>query len=116
MGLLLQAFAQMLNGNNQIKGAKNNPIGHKTQGSIPIQGIDGKWYWADPQVHAKNFGSDYLARQTGTNMSDYIETTKEEAATALGYLGTGLPKLSTRGTVFAGWLILGSAAMIHPAL
>ncbi|WP_092593840.1 hypothetical protein [Pseudidiomarina indica] len=49
-------------------------------------------------------------------MSDYIETTKEEAATALGYLGTGLATLGTGGTVFAGWLILGSAAVLDPSL
>lgn len=113
-GAVSSAMGQMLNGNSQVLGAKNNPIGFKGPGSIPIRGMDGKWYWADQATHNKNFGADYLARQTGTKMSDYNETTKEEVATGLGYVGGTLATVGTGGLAYAGWAILGGAAWLDP--
>ena len=106
-GAVSAAMGQMLNGNSQVKGARNNPIGFKTPNSMAIQGTDGKWYWADATMHAKNFGSDYLARQTGTKMSDYNETTKQEVINA----ATGVATV----TGFGG-LALGSARLGYTAI
>jgi len=113
-GAVTAGFVQMLNANSQIKGARNNPMGHQRPGSIPIQGLDGKWHWADPQVHAKNFGSDYLATQTGEVMSDYVHTTKEEVAKAGGYIGGALAAAGSGGTAAVGVLILGGSAVLDP--
>ncbi|AZZ97244.1 SpvB/TcaC N-terminal domain-containing protein [Pseudoalteromonas sp. R3] len=84
-GATTAAFAQAFNANSHIKGGRNNPMGFKTEGAIPKRMPDGNYYWVDKETYFKNFGSDYLANQTGEdNMSDYNETTNREAKIFLG--------------------------------
>jgi RHS repeat-associated protein len=75
-GAVSSAMGQMFNGNSQIKGGRNNPIGYKSSGSMPMKMGDGKYYWVDKETFGQNFGSDYLAKQTGTSMAYYDENTK----------------------------------------
>lgn len=106
-GAVTAGFAQMLNGNSQIKGAANNPIGERFPGAAKVKMADGKYYWVDKQTYDRNFGSDYLAQQTGTNMSDYNETTKQEVINAATVVATV--------TGFGG-LALGSARLGYAAI
>ena len=106
-GAVTAGFAQMLNGNSQIKGAANNPIGERFPGAAKVKMADGKYYWVDKQTYDRNFGSDYLAQQTGTNMSDYNETTKQEVINA----ATGVATVTGFGGLALGSARLGYAAI-----
>jgi RHS repeat-associated protein len=106
-GAVTAGFAQMLNGNSQIKGAANNPIGERFPGAAKVKMADGKYYWVDKQTYDRNFGSDYLAQQTETNLLDYNETTKQEVINA----ATGVATVTGFGGLALGSARLGYAAI-----
>ncbi len=101
-GAVVAGFAQMLNGNSQIKGSVNNPVGNRSSSSMKAQMKDGKYYWVDKETYGKNIGNDYLAKQAGVSMPDYTETTQQEWVNA----ATGVATV----TGFGG-LVLGSARL-----